>query len=200
MGSQWFLCFPLYLFLLALYRYLYNYPFLSLPLFSYHAFPTPHTGARVEVWLRDDCCCPVAKSRPTLCDPMDHSMPGFPVLHYLPEFAQSNVHWVSDAIQPSHPLLPLYHLVLNISHHQGLFNELALCIRWPRYWSFSFSISISNEYSGLISIRIDLYDLFAVQETLWSLLQYHSSKASILWHSTFFMVQLSHPYMTTEKP
>ena len=122
MVSQWFLCFPLYLFLLALYKYLYNYPFLSLPPpFSYHAFPIPHTGARVEVWLRDDCCCSVAKSCSTLCDPMHHSMPGFPVLHYLPEFAQSNVYWVSDAIQPSHPLLPPYPLVLNISHHQGLF-------------------------------------------------------------------------------
>ena len=100
---------------------------------------------------------------------MDHSMPGFPVLHYLPEFAQSNVHWVSDAIQPSHSLLPPYPLVLIFPIIRVFSNELALFIRWPRYWSFSFSISISNKYSGLISIRIDLFDLFAVQETLWSL-------------------------------
>ena len=78
-------------------------------------------------------------------------------------------------------------------------NELALCIRWPKYWSFNFSISPSNEYSGLISFRIDLFDLLAVQGTLKSLLQHHSSKASILWHSAFFMVQLSHPYMSTGK-
>ena len=78
-------------------------------------------------------------------------------------------------------------------------NELALCIRWPKYWSFSFSISPSNEYSGVISFRIDWLDLLAVQGTLKSLLQHHSSKASILWCSAFFMVQLSHPYMTTGK-
>ena len=78
-------------------------------------------------------------------------------------------------------------------------NELALCIRWPKYWSFSFSISPCNEHSGLISFRMDWLDLLAVQGTLKSLLQHHSSKAAILWHSSFFMVQLSHPYMTTEK-
>ena len=78
-------------------------------------------------------------------------------------------------------------------------NELALCIRWPKYWSFSFNISLSNEYSGLFSLKIDWFALLAVQGTLKSLLQHHSSKASILWHSAFFIVQLSHPYMTTGK-
>ena len=101
------------------------------------------------------------------------------------------------AIQPSHPLSspsPAF----NLSQHQGLFQSV-LCIRWPKYWSFSFSISPSNEYSGLISFRIDWFDLLAVQGTLESLLQHHSSKASILWCSAFFIVQLSHPYMTTGK-
>ena len=87
----------------------------------------------------------------------------------------------------------------NLSQHQVFFSELALCIRWPKYWSFSFSINPSNEYSGLISFRMGWLDLLAVQGTLKSLLQHHSSKASILWHSAFFMVQLSHPYMTTGK-
>ena len=129
---------------------------------------------------------------------MNCSMPGFPVLHYLPEFAQTHVHWVSEAIQPFHLLLPSSP-ALNLSHHQGFSSESALCIRWSKYWTFSFNITPSNEYSGLISSRIDRFDLLAVQRTLNSLLQHHSSKASILWHSAFFMVQLSHPYMTTGK-
>ena len=95
---------------------------------------------------------------PTGCD-----TPGSPVLHYLPEFAQTLVHWIGDAIQPSHALLPSSPPVLNLSQHQGLFHESALCIRWPKYWSFSFSVSPSNEYSGLISFRIDSFDLLAVQ-------------------------------------
>ena len=123
---------------------------------------------------------------------MNCSMPGFPVPHHLPEFAQTRVHWGNDAIQPSHALL-LPSPTFNLSQHQGPFNELSLCIRWPKYWRFSFSISPFNEYSGLISFRIDWFDLLQVQGTLKSLLQHHSSKASILWHSTFFMVQLSHP-------
>jgi len=122
-----------------------------------------------------------------------------PCLHHLPELAQTHVHWVGDAIQPSHPLSSPTPPAFNLSQHQGLFYESALCIRWPQYWNFSFSISPSNEYSGLISFRIDWYDLLAVQGTLKNLLQYHSSKASILRHSTFFMVQLSHSYMTTGK-
>ena len=135
----------------------------------------------------------------TLCDSMGCSMPGSSVLHYLPEFAQTHVRLVSDAIQPSHPLSSPSPPALHTSQHQGLCNELVFCIKWPKYWSFSFSISPSNEYSGLISFRIDWLDLLAVQETLKSLLQHHSSKASILQHSAFFMVQLSHAYMTTGK-
>ena len=121
-----------------------------------------------QVYLRCCCCCSVAKSCPTLCDPMDCSTSGFPVLHHLPEFAQTHVHWVNDAIQPSHPLLPPSSPAVNLSQNQGLFftNELALRIRWPKYWSFS--ISPSNEYSGLISFRTDWFDLLAVQGTLKS--------------------------------
>ena len=128
-------------------------------------------------------------------DPMDHSTSGFLVLHYLPEFAQIHVHWVSDAIQPSHPLLPPFPPALNLSQNQGLFQWVSSLYQvWPKYCSFSFSISPSKEYSGFISFRIDWFDLLAVQGILESLLQHHSSKASILWHSAFFNVQLSHLY------
>ena len=127
------------------------------------------------------------------------STPSFPVHHQLPELAQTCVHWVSDAIQPSHPLSSSSPPACNLSQNQVFSNESVLCFRWPKYWSFSFSISPSNEYLGLISLRIDWLDLLAVQWTLKSLLQHHSSKASILQCSTFFMVQLSHPYMTTGK-
>ena len=130
---------------------------------------------------------------------MDCSMPVFPVLCHLSEFAQTHGHQVSDAIQPSHPLSNLLLLPSIFSHIRVLFNELALHIRWPKYWSFSFSIRPSNEYSGLIAFRIDWFDLLVVQETLKSLLQHHSLKASVLWHSAFFIVQLSHPHMTTGK-
>ena len=139
--------------------------------------------------------CSVAQLCLTLCDTMECSMPGFPVLHYLPEFAQTHVHLFSEAIQPSCPLSSLSPPAFNLSQHQDLFQESDLCIRWPKYWSFSFSISPSNEYSGLISFRIDQFDLLAVQGTLKSLLQHHSSKTSILRCSAFFTVQLSHPYM-----
>ena len=132
----------------------------------------------------------------TLCDPMDCSMPGLPVHFQLPEFTQTHVHWVSDAIQPSHPLSSPSPPAFNLSQHQSLFKWVSSCIRWPKYWSFSFSISPSNEYSGWISFRMHWLDLLAVQGTLKSLLQHHSSKASILQHSAFFIVQLSHPYMT----
>ena len=135
---------------------------------------------------------------PTPCDPMDCSTPGFPVLHHLPELAQTQAHWVSDAIQPSHPLPPSCPFAFNHSLHLGLFHP-ALCIRWPKYWSFSFNISPFNEYSGLISFSIDWFDLLAVQGTLNSLLQNHSSKALILGCLAFLMLQLSHPYMTTGK-
>ena len=105
--------------------------------------------------------------------------------------------WVNDTIQPPHPLLPTS--AFNLYQHQIFSNALALCISWPKYWSFSFSISLSFEYLGLIFFGIDWFDLLDVQETLKSLLQHHSSKASILWNSALFMVQLSHPYMTTGK-
>ena len=130
---------------------------------------------------------------------MDCSRPGFPVFHYLLEFAQTHVHWVSDAIQPPHPLLLLLLLPSIFPSIRVFSNEPVFCIRWPKYWSFSFSISSFNEYSGLISFRMDWLDLLAVQGTLKSLLQHHSSEASILQHSAFFTVQLSHPYMTTGK-
>ena len=142
------------------------------------------------------CCCLVTKSCLTLCDSMDCSMPGFPVLHYLLEFSQIHLHCVNDTIQTSLPLLPSSPPTLNLSEHWVFSSELALHIRWPKYWSFSFSISPSNEYSGLISFRMDWFDLLSVQRTLKSLLQQHNSKASILWCSTFFMVQLLHLYMT----
>ena len=141
----------------------------------------------------------VAQLCPTLCDPMNHSKPRLPVHHQLPEFTQTHVHQVGDAIQPSHPLSspsPLPPIPPSI---RVFSNESTLHIRWPKYWSFSFSISPSNEHSGLISFRMDWLDLLAGQGTLKSLLQHHSSKASILWRSAFFTVQLSHPYMTTGK-
>ena len=135
----------------------------------------------------------------TLCDPMNHSTPGLPVHHQLPEFTQTHVHRVSDAIQPSQPLLSPSPPAPNPSQHQVFSNESTLRRSWPKYWSFSFSISPSNEHPGLISFRMDWLDLLAVQRTLKSLLQLRSSKASILQCSAFFTVQLSHPYMTTGK-
>ena len=130
---------------------------------------------------------------------MDYSTSGFPVHHQLQEFAQTHVHQVSDVIQLSH-LLSSHLLLPSIFPSIRAFsNESALWIRWPKYWSFNFSISLSNEHPGLISFRMDWLDLLAVQGTLKILLQHHSSKASILWHSAFFIVQLSHPYMTTGK-
>ena len=131
----------------------------------------------MQLSLTIPCCChrSVGKSHPTLCDPIDCSTPGFPVLHYLLEFAQTHVHWVGDAIQPSHPLSPSSPPALNLSQHQGLFQWI------------------------LISFRIGWFDLLAMQGALRNLLQHHSSKAPILRCSAFFMVQLSHPYMTTGK-
>ena len=127
----------------------------------------------------------VTRSCPTLCHPMDCSMPGLPVHRQFPEFTQTHVHWVSDAIQPSHPLLPLL-LQSSIFPSIRVFsNESVPRIWWPKYWSFSFSISTSNEYSRLISFRMDWLDLLIVQGTLKTLLQHHSSKASILGHLNF---------------
>ena len=136
---------------------------------------------------------------PTLCDLMDCSVPRFPVHHQLLELAKTHIYGVGDAIQTSHPLLSPSPPAFDLFQHHGLFHESVLPIKWPKYWSFSFSISPSNEYSGLISFRIDWFDLLAVQGTLKSLLQHHSSKASVLRHSAFFIIQLSHPYMTAGK-
>ena len=140
----------------------------------------------------------VAQSCLTLCDPMDCSTPDFPVHHQLLEFTQTHIHRVGDAIQPSHPLsspsppASIFHSIRIFS------SESVLCIRWPKYWSFILSISPSNEYSGLISFRMDWFDL-AVQGTLKSLLQHNRSKASIRQHSAFSIVQFSHSYVTTRK-
>uniref|UniRef100_A0AC11E551 Uncharacterized protein n=2 Tax=Ovis aries TaxID=9940 RepID=A0AC11E551_SHEEP len=130
---------------------------------------------------------------------MDCNMPGFPVHHQLPEPTQTHVHCDSDTIQPSHPPSAPSPSAFIFPIIRVFSSESALCVWWPKCWSFSFSISPFNEYSGLISFRIDGLDHFAVQGTLKSLLQHHSSKTSVLWHSAFFMVQLSHPYMTTGK-
>ena len=143
----------------------------------------------------------VAQSCPTFCDPMNRSMPGLAVHHQLLEFTQTHVHRVSDAIQPSSHLMlcrPLLLLPPIPPSIRVFSNESTLHMRWPKYWSFNFSISPSNEHPGLI-FRMDWLDLLAVQGTLKSLLQHHSSKASILWRSAFFTVQLSHTYMTIGK-
>ena len=142
----------------------------------------------------------VSQSCPTLCNPMDCSTPGLPVHHQLPEFTQTHIDWVSDAIQPSHPLLSPSPSALSPSQQQGFSNESPLCIRWPKYWNFSFSIIPSKEQLGLISFRMDWLDLLAVQGTLKSLLQHHSSKASILWCSAFFILQHSLPTWLLGKP
>ena len=141
----------------------------------------------------------VAQSCPTLCDSMDCSTLGFPVHHQLPELLKL---MSSESVMPSNHLILCHHLLLPPSIFPSIrvfSSESVLCIRWPKYWSFSFSISPSNEYSGLIFFRIDWFDLLAVQGTLKSLLQHHSPKASILQCSAFFVVQLSHPSMTTGK-
>ena len=141
----------------------------------------------------------VAHLCPTPYNPMNHSTPGLPVHHQLPDLLKL---MSIESMMPSNHLIlccPLLLLPL-IFPSIGVFsNKSALCIRWPKYWSFSFNISPSNEHPGLISFRMDWLDFLAVQGTLKSLLQYHSSKASILWCSAFFIVQLSHPYMTTGK-
>ena len=128
---------------------------------------------------------------------MNCSTPGSPVLHYLPEFAQTHAHWVHDAIQPSHPLSSPSPPALNFSQHQGLFQWVSSLHQVAKVLELQFQPF--NKYSGLITFRIDWFDLLAVQGTLKSLIQHHSSKASILQRSAFFMVQLSHPYMTTGK-
>ena len=142
-------------------------------------------------------CCSVAKSCATLCDPINYRIPGFSVLHYLPKFAQVYISWVSDAFQPSHPLPAPSSFAFSLCQHQ-------VFIQWvgSSYWvakvlELQLQHLSFNEYSGLISFKIDWFDLLAVQGTLKSIFQHHNSKASILQCSAFFMVQLSHPYMTT---
>ena len=153
-----------------------------------------------EAWQ----CCDlqfrsVTQSFSALCSPIDCSTPGFPVHHQLLELMQTHIHWVGDAIQHLILCCPLL-LPPSVFPSIRIFsNKLVLCIRWSKYWSFSFIISPSNEYSGLISSRMDWLDLLAVQGTLKSLLQHRSSNASIFWHSAFFIIPLSHPYMTTGK-
>ena len=136
---------------------------------------------------------------PTLCNPMDCSIPGFPVHHQLLEPNQAHVHWVGDAIKPSHPLSSPSPPAFNLSQLQDLFKWVSSSHQVAKILEFSFSNSSSNEYSGLISFRMNWLDLLAIQGTLKSHLQHHSSKATILHHSVFFIVQLSHPYMTTGK-
>ena len=128
---------------------------------------------------------------------LHHAM--LPCLSLSPGFAQTHAHWISDAMQSSYPLLPPSPPALNFPSFRVFSNESVLHIRWAKYWSFSFSISPSNEYSGMISFKMGWLDLLAVQGTLKSLLQHHSLKASILQCSVFFTAQLSHPYMTTGK-
>ena len=141
----------------------------------------------------------VAQSCPTLCNPMDCSTPGFLVHHWLLELAQTHDHRVADAIQPSHPLLSPSPPAFNLSQHQGLFKWVSSSHQVAKVLEFQLQ---HQSFQWIISVdcfRIDWFDLLAVQETLKSLLQYHGSKVSILQHSAFFMVQLSHPYMTTGK-
>ena len=151
----------------------------------------PHPYATVPL-------CSVTQSGLTLCDPVNCSTPGLPVHHQFLEFTQT----ISiESVMPSNHLI-LYHPLLlpSIFPNIRVFsNGSALCIWWPKYWSFCFNMSPSKEHPGLISFRMDWLDLLPVHRTLKSLLQHHSTKASILWHSAFFTVQLSHPYMTTGK-
>ena len=142
----------------------------------------------------------VAQLYPTLCDSMDCSTPDFLVHHQLLEAAQTHVHRVSDAIQPSHPLCPLLFLPSIFPSIRVFSNESALCIRWPKYWSFNFSISPFSEYLGWISFRIDWFDILAVQGTLKSLPQHHSLKASVLQLSDFFVVKSHIHTRLLEKP
>ena len=140
----------------------------------------------------------VVQSRLILCNLMDCSTLDLPVPHHLPKFAQVHVHWIGDATQPPHHLTPFFLLPSIFPSIRDFSKEPSVHIRWPKYWSFSFSISRSNEYLGSISLKIDQFDL-AVQGTLRSLLQHYSSKASILWCSAFLVVQFSQLYLTTGK-
>ena len=141
----------------------------------------------------------VTQSRLTLWDPMDCSLAGLPVHYQLLELAQTHVHRISEAIQQSHPLLSPSPPTFSLSQYQGLFQWVSSSHQVATVLEFQLSISLSNEYSGLIPFTMDRLDLLAVQGSLKSLLHHHSSKASILWRSAFFIVPLSHPYMTTGK-
>ena len=133
------------------------------------------------------CFCSVAQSCPTLCDPMDCRTPGLPILYHLLEFTQTHVHSVGDAIQPSHSLLPLSPPAFSLSQHQGIFHWLVLHIRWPKYWSFNFSISPSNEYSGLISFKIDWFDCLIWESKGLS----KALSRTTVWKQQFFSTQPS---------
>ena len=168
---------------------------------------TVHGVAKSKIKLSNWACTnvvyqirSVTQSYPTLFNPMNPSTPGLPVHHKLLEFTQTHVHRVSDAISYLIFCCPLLLLPQVPPSIRVFSNESTLRMRWTKYWSFSFSIIPSKEIPGLISFRMDWLDLLAVQGTLKSLLQHHSSKASILRRSAFFTVQLSHPYMTTGKP
>ena len=141
----------------------------------------------------------VAQSCPTLCDPTNLSTSGLPVHYQVPESTQTHVHWVNDSMQPSHPLSFPSLPAPNLSQHQGLFKWVSSSRQVAKVLEFQFNISPSNEQPGVISFRMGWLDLLSVQGTLKSLLQHHSSKASILWCPAFFIVQLSHPYMITGK-
>ena len=143
------------------------------------------------------CWCP--QSWPTLCNPMDCSMPALPVHHQLSEFTQTDVHWVGDVFQPSHPLLSPSLLAFSLSHYPGLFQWVSSSHQVAKLLEFKLQHQSFQRTPRTDLFRMDWLDLLAVQGTLKSLLQHHSSKASILWHSAFFTVQLSHPYMTTGK-
>ena len=181
-----------------------------------HSFKTksPYWDKLDNSSFRDFQFSSVAQSCPTLCDPMSRSTPGLPAHHpewwsLLHQYYSINNSRSLLKLMPIELVIPSSHLILchpllllpPIPPSIRVFsNESTLCMRWPKCWSFSFNISPFNEHPGLISFRMDWLDLLAVQETLKSLLQHHSSKASIFWHSAFFTVQLSHPYMTTGKP
>ena len=155
-----------------------------------------HFKGKLTFWIiKKNQFSSVAQSCPTLCNNMDGSIPGLPVHHQLLEFTQTHIHWVGDAIHHLTLCRPLLLLPLNFPSIRVFSNESIVCIRWPRYWSFSFNISPSKEYSGLISFRMDWLDLHAVQGTLKSLLQHHSSKALILWNSAF-LYSNSHIYFS----
>ena len=141
----------------------------------------------------------VAQSCPTLCDPMNCSMPGLPVHHQLLEFTKTHIHQVGDATQPSHSLSFTSHPSHDPFQHQRLFQWVNSSYAVVKYWSFSFSIIPSKDHQGLISFRMECLDLLAGWRTLKSLLQHHSSKASLLFHSDFFTVQISHSYITAGK-